>query len=91
MTGDLDTRRRRAGYRANYRGTKEMDWLLGRFADARVTSMATADLELFEALLTLPDPDLQNWILEPATLVDNTFLPLINELRQFHKLDQPPV
>jgi antitoxin CptB len=90
MTGDLDSRRRRAGYRANYRGTKEMDWLLGRYAQARLPDMAAADLALFERLLALPDPDLQTWILDPSTLGDSAFSDLIQHVRQFHKLDRTP-
>ena len=34
MTDDVASRRRRAVFRAGHRGTKEMDWLLGRFAEA---------------------------------------------------------
>ncbi len=52
-------RRRRALYRAQHRGTKEMDHLLGRFAEARLAEMDDAALGLFETLLALPDPDLQ--------------------------------
>jgi len=33
---DLDASRRRALYRAEHRGTKELDWLLGRFARAEL-------------------------------------------------------
>ena len=39
MTDDVASRRRRAAFRASHRGTKEMDWLMGRFADARVADM----------------------------------------------------
>ncbi|MEL6227959.1 MAG: succinate dehydrogenase assembly factor 2, partial [Pseudomonadota bacterium] len=39
----LEVRRRRAAYRSNYRGTKEMDWLLGKFADAHVPQMAEVE------------------------------------------------
>lgn len=90
MVDDIDSRRRRAAYRAHYRGTKEMDWLLGRFADARLQTMAAAELTVFEALLTQPDPDLQAWILDPATLEAQQFAGLIAQLRQFHRLDQVP-
>ncbi len=87
MTADLDSRRRRAGFRARHRGTKEMDWVLGRFADARLPGMAAVDLEMFEKLLGQPDPEIQAWVLDPVTLQDSAFAELINQLRHFHKLD----
>ena len=40
MTDDIEIRRRRAAYRACHRGTKEMDVVLGRFAQARLAAMA---------------------------------------------------
>ena len=89
MSDDLDARRRRAGFRASHRGTREMDWLLGKFADANLATMSDADLELFEKLIALPDTDLHHWILEPASVDGGELAPLIGALRTFHKLDQP--
>lgn len=80
----LDTRRRRALYRATHRGTKEMDWLLGHFAEARLAAMDEADLDGFERLLVLPDPDLQNWIMSGTRLDGSELAPLIERIRAFH-------
>jgi antitoxin CptB len=79
-------RLRRLLYRASHRGTKEMDWLLGRYAEARLNVMSPADLDRFEALVQLPDPDVQNWIMTPGTIADPDHAPLIAELRRFHGL-----
>ena len=87
-TADLDTRRRRAGYRAAHRGTKEMDWLLGRYAEARLATMADPELAHFEQLLDEPDPTLQQWIMDHAAVPDDRFAALIQTLRVFHKLPQ---
>ncbi len=89
MSVELDARRRRAGFRASHRGTREMDWLLGKFADACLASMSDADLALFEELIELPDPDLHRWILEPTVMPGREFAALIGALRAYHKLDQP--
>lgn len=83
----LELRRRRAVWRASHRGTKEMDLLLGRFAEARVPAMAEPDLAGFERLLVLPDPDLQNWILNGAPLGGSEVAPLVAHIRAFHGLD----
>jgi antitoxin CptB len=54
----LDPRRRRALFRAWHRGTREMDLLLGRFADTHIAGLDEDDLALFEALMEVPDGDL---------------------------------
>lgn len=89
MSEQMDARRRRASFRAHHRGTKEMDWLLGKFVDVKLADMADADLDLFEQLIQLPDPDLQGWILDPTTLHDRAFANLIAQLHTFHRLDHP--
>jgi antitoxin CptB len=86
-TADLATRRRRAIYRANYRGTKEMDWLLGKFAEAHLPAMIEPALSHFEVFLTLPDPDLNVWILDPARITAPEFAQLVDDIRLFHKID----
>ena len=84
---ELDTRRRRAAYRAGHRGTKEMDWLLGRYAEAVLPTIDVADLELLERFLALPDPDLHQWLLNPKLAQNREFDGLIAAVRRFHDLD----
>lgn len=84
---DLDARKRRAAYRANYRGTKEMDWLLGKYAEAKLAAMDHAALTHFERFLVLPDPDLNAWLLDPATISGLEFAELVADVRAFHGLD----
>ena len=83
-------RRRRAVYRARYRGTKELDFLLGRFADARVDAMSVDDLTAFEELLALPDPDLQHWIMYGIGFEGSALADLLNDIRAFHGLGADP-
>jgi antitoxin CptB len=80
----LEVRRKRAAYRAAHRGTKEMDWMLGRYGAARLDVMAEHELSAFEQLLSLPDPDLQRWLLSAETSYDGEFKALIDEIRAFH-------
>ncbi|MGF1650975.1 MAG: succinate dehydrogenase assembly factor 2 [Hyphomicrobiaceae bacterium] len=93
--GILDTRRRRAIYRANHRGTKEMDWLLGKFAEAHIGEMSGAELQTFEQLLALADPDLQGWLMDtpsrrPLASPDPRFGHLISRIRAFHGMSALP-
>lgn len=86
MQHDLELRRRRAAYRAAHRGTKEMDHLMGRYAEAHLPSMDEEALSRFEELLAMPDPELQTWLLAPAMPEGNAFEHLIADMRRFHGL-----
>lgn len=85
MTDHIEMRRRRAAWRATHRGTKEMDVLLGRFAETVLPHMTDPALARFEQFLALPDPDLQRWLLEGAA-ASGDFAPLIHDVRTFHGL-----
>ena len=87
MTDDVETRRRRAIYRARHHGTKEMDWILGRFADQAIGGFSTDRLGMFERMLTLPDPDLEDMILHPELKPAGEFAELVAAVRVFHGLD----
>lgn len=58
----LEIRRKRAIYRAQHRGTKELDLILGRYAVEFVPGMDEARLANFEQLLSLLDADIDQWI-----------------------------
>ena len=49
-------RRRRALWRATHRGSKEMDFLLGRYAEQTLDGMNATDIAAFERLIETPDP-----------------------------------
>ena len=63
MDEDAGTARRRMAMRAWRRGTREMDLILGPWADARLEVMDGATLALFDALLDENDQDLLPWVL----------------------------
>jgi antitoxin CptB len=54
----LDVRRKRLLFRCWHRGTREMDLILGRFADAEIAALADDELDELERLIEVPDPDL---------------------------------
>ncbi|MDE2029360.1 MAG: succinate dehydrogenase assembly factor 2 [Alphaproteobacteria bacterium] len=56
-----EERRKRLRFRSWHRGTREMDLLLGSFADAHVPGFTPAQLDQYEELLTINDPDLYSW------------------------------
>jgi antitoxin CptB len=58
----LDVRRRKLLFRAWHRGMREMDFILGRFADRTLAGLTDAELVEFERLIDVPDRDLLAWI-----------------------------
>ena len=58
---EKETRIKRLVYRANHRGIKEMDIILGRFANERLAGLEPALVEEFENLLNEHDRDLLAW------------------------------
>jgi antitoxin CptB len=54
----LDDRRKRLLFRCWHRGTREMDLILGRFADAEIAHLGDNELGQLEHLIEVPDPDL---------------------------------
>ncbi len=58
MSETPEARLKRLAMRSWRRGTKEMDLILGPYADAHLAAMAPAALDLYEALLAENDQDL---------------------------------
>lgn len=57
-----EARLKRLAMRSWRRGTREMDLILGPFADARLAAMPAPALAQYEALLDENDHDLYGWI-----------------------------
>lgn len=56
-------RLKRMAMRSWRRGTKEMDLVLGPYADAHLAAMSDADLMIYDVLLEENDQDLLPWVL----------------------------
>lgn len=73
----MDARRKQLLYRANHRGIKEMDILLGGFANANLGDLSDADVDAFEAISVHLDRDLLSWftgeIETPAEIAGEMF------------------
>ncbi|MFO7478256.1 MAG: succinate dehydrogenase assembly factor 2 [Methyloceanibacter sp.] len=87
MSGsDLGMRRRRALWRATHRGSKEMDYLLGRYAQQALDGMNSTEIAVFERLIETPDPAIESCVLEGYYLGEPDLDELIERLRRFHGL-----
>jgi antitoxin CptB len=61
MNDELAKRRDRLRFRSWHRGTKEMDLILGTFADKHLANFTSLLLDQYEEILVESDPDLYNW------------------------------
>jgi antitoxin CptB len=79
-----DSRRKRILYRAQRRGFKEADLLVGGFAAAILPRMDEAALDAFEALLELPDHEIQALVLGDRAPPPEHDTHMLAALRQFY-------
>ena len=61
MTANIDQLKKKIIYRSNYRGTKEMDKLLGAFTKKYIDELSLSDLSDLEELLNIDDTNLYNY------------------------------
>jgi antitoxin CptB len=80
---ELEVRRRRMRYRAWHRGTREMDLVLGPFADAQLGRLDAAGLDRLEALMEEADTDLLKWVMGQETPPPAADLELLRQLVDF--------
>jgi len=88
-SADLDVRRRRVLFRAWHCGIREMDILMGRFADAEIGTVSEAELDELERLIEVPDRDLFRWLTGEDEVPPNYDTALFHRLRAFHTHQVP--
>jgi len=82
----LDPRRRKLLFRSWHRGIREMDLIMGRFADACIGDLSGSELDDYERLIEMPDRELYSWVvgeLGPPPDYDSTVL---RKIRAFHRV-----
>jgi antitoxin CptB len=82
---ELAVRRRKVKFRSWHRGMREMDLIMGRFADAYVDAMGPAELDDYERLMEVPDPELFGCVLTDEPLPADLDSPMLRRLREFHR------
>ena len=84
----LDPRRRRLLYRLWHRGTREMDLIMGRFADASIDALSEEDIGELERLADVPDPELYGWLTGGVPVPADFDVAVFRRLRDFQKSRQ---
>jgi len=80
----LDPRRRKLLFRSWHRGMREMDLIMGRFADSALAGLSEAELAEFEHLIELPDRDLLAWVTGEAAVPPDVDTVVFRRMRDFH-------
>ena len=79
-SSDLDPRRRKTLYRAWHRGMREVDLILGTFADGEIDRMPDGELDVFEALMNEADADILKWVTGEAQVPDRHDTPVFSRI-----------
>lgn len=83
MGGD-EKQRKKLLFRSWHRGTREMDLIMGRFAEAHLCDFDGKALALYEALLCENDPDIYDWLLGRQPVPAHCQHAVMDTLMAFH-------
>ncbi len=82
MNETIGNKRKRLLFRSWHRGTRELDLLMGTFAERHLPDMTAEELDLYDEILAHPDPDLYNWITAQEPVPANFINPVMDRLLQ---------
>ncbi|WP_136657365.1 succinate dehydrogenase assembly factor 2 [Nitratireductor sp. XY-223] len=83
----LDPRRRRILFRAWHRGIREMDLILGHFADKNIDRLSAEEMDIFESLLAVDDRDLIQWVTGEVAVPREHDTALFQKIRAYRQSD----
>jgi antitoxin CptB len=82
---EVERQRKKLMFQCHHRGTKELDLVLGPFADAHLAGLNAAELQALTAFLTEIDPDIYDWLSGRELLPDRLRSPITDRLVAFGK------
>ena len=88
MTQNKEDLKNKIIYRASYRGSKEMDILLGSFVEKYIKLFNEGELQMLEAILELDDNDIYRYALDKVTIpkdIDNRVMQLLKDFTMLKK------
>jgi antitoxin CptB len=81
----LDARRKKLLFRSWHRGMREMDLILGSFADARIADLTDAEIDQYEVLLDVNDTELLPVITGEKPIPDDPSAPILTTILAFRQ------
>ena len=82
-SANLDPRRRRILVRAWRRGIREMDLVIGGFADVEIATLSEAELDQLELLMAEEDADIFRWVTGEADTPERFQTALFDRMRSY--------
>jgi len=70
-------------YRSNHRGTKEMDLLIGGFANENLKKFTLEELNEFEILLNFTDKELSSWLVDNKKNIEIEKFSISQKIKEF--------
>ena len=84
MTADIEQIKKKIIYRSNYRGTKEMDKLLGAFTNKYIDQLNIEDLNELIKFLEIDDNNLYNFYYGLKTNIEFEYNKINNLFKNFN-------
>jgi len=81
---NISIMRKRLIFRSWHRGTREIDLMLGKFADAHMNGFDAEQLAAYDRFLNNSDPDIYNWLTGQEPLPPSEDNPAIRVLLAFY-------
>lgn len=82
-SADLDPRRRKALFRSWHRGMREVDLILGTFADEEIARLGEDELDVYEALMAEPDADILKWVTGEVPVPERHDTPVFGKILSY--------
>jgi len=79
----IEHRRKKLKFRAWHRGTKEMDLILGNFADEHLEQMSSEQMDRFSHILKQADDELYSWVSGAKQMPDHLDRDIMKKLESF--------
>jgi len=80
----LDERRRRLLFRAWHRGIREVDLIMGGFADAHIADLGEDEVDDFERLMDVQEHELLGWVTGQIQIPADSDSALFRRICVFH-------
>lgn len=75
-----ESRRKKLRFRSWHRGMREMDFVLGRFADAEIDGLTGDELDQYERLLDIPDAEFLQFVTGESPVPGGLDCPLLQRI-----------
>lgn len=85
QSSQLEMRRRRILFRSWHRGMREVDLIMGRFAERTINELTAEELLEFEQLMEVPDREILAWITGETDVPPAFDSGLFRRLRDFNR------